>query len=496
VTTVNSRSASDGVDAPPAADPRRWWVLAVLCGLQAMILLDMTIVNVALPRIQESLGFTQSGLAWVVNGYALMAGGLLILGGRFADVFGRRKLLLTGVIVFAVSSALSGAAANPEMMVVGRFGQGLAEAIAAPASLGLIALLFTDAKERTKALGMWGGIMALSGTLGTVVAGVLTDFASWRWLFYINLPVALIVLVLIPKLVSESRMVRDKKGGLDITGALTLTVGLIGVVYGLLQAAEHPWGSSAVLLPLVGGVVVLGIALAVELKAKNPLIPLSFFTNRTRSVVNFATLLYMAAFLSYMFMLTLFVQEVLGYSPLQGGLAWLALSVGIGAGIGVGTALIPKLGVKAVAAIGYVGAGAGLFMTSMISVDTTYWGGLLPGMIVFGLFAGASMPAATNAALHGVTGQDSSLASGVQSTMQQVGTALGLAILVPLALRYAGESIADGATPAVATTDGYAMAFRIGAGLLVLGGILIAVVAEKVDTKLRDMTAESVADVR
>lgn len=496
MTTVNSGSASERVEVPQAVDPRRWWVLVLLCGLQAMILLDITIVNVALPRIQDDLGFTESGLAWVVNGYVLMAGGLLILGGRLADVFGRRRLLLTGVVVFAVSSAVCGAAVSPGMMIAGRFGQGIAEAIAAPASLGLIALLFTDPKERTKALGAWGGIMALAGTLGYVISGVLTELASWRWIFFINLPVALMVLVLLPRLVTESRMVREKNAGLDVTGATTLTLGLVAVVYGLLQAAENPWGSAVVVLPLGAGVALLGATLIVELRAKNPLIPLEFFANRTRSVVNVATLLFMAAFISYTFMLTLFVQQVLGYSPLLGGLAWLPLGFAIGAGIGLGTALIPRLGIRAVASLGYIGAGVGLYLTSMIDVDASYIGGILPGIVVFGVFAGATMPAATNAALHKVTVQDSSLASGVQSTMQQVGAALGVAVLVTLALRYAGDAIQRDVPAEVATTGGYALAFHIGAVLLVLGGILIMALFERVDTELRDPTAERLEEAR
>jgi MFS family permease len=254
VTTTNSNPAAGGSGGARTADPRRWRVLVLLCALQAMILLDVTVVNVALPRIQDDLGFTDAGLTWVVNGYVLMAGGLLVLGGRLADTFGRRRLLVTGVVIFAVSSAISGAAVSPAMMIVGRFGQGVAEALAAPASLGLIALLFTDPKERTKALGAWGGIIGLAGTLGYVLSGVITEFASWHWLFFINLPVALVVLVLVPRMVTESRMTRDRGAGLDVAGASTLTLGLVALVYGLLQAAENPWGAPSVAVPLIAGV--------------------------------------------------------------------------------------------------------------------------------------------------------------------------------------------------------------------------------------------------
>jgi EmrB/QacA subfamily drug resistance transporter len=477
------------VDLRAGKDPRRWWVLALLSGLQFMILLDMTTVNVALPRIQETLGFTDSGLAWVVNGYVLMSGGLLLLGGRLADIIGRRRLLLTGVVVFTASSAVCGAAVSAGMLVAGRVGQGVAEAIAAPASLGLIALLFTDPKERTKALGIWGGLLALGGTLGNVVSGVLTDVASWRWIFYINVPVAVLVLLVLPRLVAESRMVRRGGEGLDLAGAVTSTAGLFAVVYGLLRAAEQPWGSAAVVVPLAAGVCLLAAMVVIEWRTRNPLIPLGFFANRTRSVVNFTTLFFMAAFISFTFMLTLFMQHVLGYSPLRGGLAWLPLGVAIGAGIGLGTALTPRLGVRVVAAAGFAGGGLGLLLLSTIDVGTSYAGGILPGMVVFGLAAGMTMPSTTTAALHGVTGQDSGLASGVQSTMQQVGSALGLAVLVTLAVRHAAGQ--HGVAPDVAMTAGYAMAFRVGAGLMLLGAVLIVLLFERVAPVPRDPAAET-----
>ncbi len=490
--TLSSNASSDEV--PQKLDPRRWRVLVLLCGLQFMILLDLTVVNVALPKIQEGLGFSASGLTWVVNAYVLAAGGLLILGGRLADVFGRRRLLLTGVVLFAVASALSGAAVSQSMMVVGRFGQGTAEALAAPASLGLIALLFTHPKERTKALGIWGGIIGVGATLGYIIGGIVTDSTSWRWIFLINLPVALLVLVLIPRLVSESRMVRDKNASLDVAGAATLTLGMIGIVYGLLQAAEHPWGSATVVLPLIAGAALMVAMIIIERRARNPLIPLSFFANRTRSAVNIVTILFMAAFISYNFMMSLFQQQIRGYSPLMSGLSWMPMAVAIGAGIGLGTALIPRLGIRFVVVIGYLGAGVGLLLTSMIDVNSSYLGGIMPGMIVFGVFAGASMPSSTNASLHGVTVQDSSLASGVLSTMQQIGAALGVAVLVTLAIRDAGDAIKQGVSGAVATTEGYAMSLRIGGSLLILGGILLLALIERIDTQLRDPIAESYAE--
>jgi EmrB/QacA subfamily drug resistance transporter len=477
---------------PPGADPRRWKALIVLSALQFMILLDMTIVNVALPAIEDGLAFSQSGLTWVVNGYALAAGSLLILGGRLADYFGRRRLLVVGVVLFAVSSALCGFATHGGVMILGRFGQGAAEAIAAPASLGLIALLFTDAKERTKALGIWGGLVALGGTLGYVFSGLLTSFTSWRWIFLINLPVAAVALIAIPLLLNESRMSAERRGKLDIGGAVTSTTGLIAIVYGLLQAAENPWGSAAVVFPVGLGVLLLLAMLLIERRVADPLLPRGFFSNRTRSVVNFTSLFFMAAFIGYTFMLTLFEQDVLGYSPLKSGLGYLPLGIGIGVGIGLSSVLVPKIGVKPVVVAGFIGAGVGLGLTSLVTPESSYALGILPGMVIFAVFAGATMPAATNAALHQVTAQNSGLASGVQSTAQQIGGALGLAVLVTFATRRFLTDVTAGEPVEVAMTNGFTLGFQIGSVLMLVGGVLLAVFLERVDGELRDPVLEEV----
>src|SRR4051794_4516500 len=468
-----------GTPAPQGADPRRWKALAVLALIQFMLILDITVVNVALPRIQHDLDFSKAGLAWVVNGYVLMAGGFLLLGGRLADMTGRRRVFLWGIALFAVASATCGAAVNPTMLVASRFAQGLGEALAAPASLGLIALLFPDPRERMKALGIWGGIAGLGGTTGTVISGVLVDFASWRWIFFINLPVALFALVVVPRLVNESRMERGYERP-DYWGALTGTAGLVAVVDGLLQAANHPWGSWNVLLPLLGGFALLGLMVWIEWRSDAPLIPLSFFKNRTRVVTNFVTLFFSSSFFSYFFLLTLFMQQILGYSPLKGGLAYLPFGLTIGAGIGLGTALMPRFGVKAILAIGFFGDAVGMWLTSGIDIHATYVPDVLPGMMVLGFFSGLSFPAIGNAALHEVTGQDSSLASGVQNAMQQIGGAIGLSCLVTLALRHASGQISDGVAPAVAATSGYVLSFRIATVLLAIGGLLVVFLLEHV----------------
>jgi EmrB/QacA subfamily drug resistance transporter len=453
----------------------------------------MTVVNVALPWIQHDLGFSHPGLAWVVNGYVLMAGGLLLLGGRLADIYGRRRMFLAGVGVFGVASAASGAAVTPAMLVASRFVQGAGEALAAPAALGLIAMLFADPKERMKAVGIWGGIAGLGGVSGTVISGALTGLASWRWIFFINLPVALIALMLVPRLAPESRMGGGQQR-IDAAGAVTAAGGLAGIVGGLLQAASHPWGAWQVLIPLAGGAALLAVLALVEARSAAPLIPPQFFANRTRLTANLVGLVFSAAFFTYLFLLTLFEQQVLGYSPLTGGLSYLPFGAALGAGMGLGTALMPRVGVKPVLSAAFFGAATGLLLTSGIGSGASYAGGILPGMLVLGMSAGLSFPAILNAALHQVTSQDSSLASGVQSAMQQAGGALGLACLVALAVRHAAAQVHQGVPAAVAATQGYVLVFRIGAVLLAVGGVLALALLEHVIAQPRNPAAEHSPD--
>jgi EmrB/QacA subfamily drug resistance transporter len=481
----DSRTAAGEVTG---GDPRRWLGLAVLAAMQFMLVLDVTVVTVALPRIQHDLHFSRPGLAWVINGYVLMAGGFLLLGGRLSDLFGRRRLFLAGVIVFGAASAVCGAAVSSSMLVASRFVQGTGEALAGPAALGMIPVLFPDSRERMKALGLWGGIAALGGTSGSVISGALTD-VNWRWIFYINIPVAVFALLMVPRVLPESRMTRQGQR-VDAAGAVAATGGLVAIVYGLLQAASHPWGSWQVLLPLLGGVGLLLVMAGWETRAAAPLIPVRFFANRTRVTSNVLSLALLAAFIGYVFLLTLYMQQVLGYSPLRTGLVYLPLGVGIGAGIGIATALMPRIGVKPTLAIGLLGSAAGLLVASYIQVSSSYPGGILPGLIVFGVFSGICYPALINGALHQVTGQDSGLGSGVQTAMQQIGSALGLATLVTLALRYAASQIGHGVPPALALTRGYALSFRVGAAVLAVAGLLALVLLERVTATPRTALAE------
>ncbi len=478
----------DSTGAVGTADPRRWRGLGVLAAVQFMLVLDITVVTVALPKIQYDLHFSHAGLAWVINGYVLMAGGFLLLGGRLSDLFGRRRLFLAGVLVFGAASAVCGAAVSPAMLVASRFVQGTGEAMAGPAALGMIPVLFPDSRERMKALGLWGGIGGLGGTLGSVVSGALTD-VDWRWIFYINLPVVAFALLTVVRVLPESRMA-DRGHRVDVAGAVTVTGGVVAIVYGLLQAASHPWGSWPVLAPLLGGACLLVVMVVWEARAPEPLIPLRFFSNRTRVTSNVASLFLLAAFIGYVVLLTWYMQQVLGYSPLRTGLLYLPLGVGIGAGIGLCTALMPRLGVKVTLVVGFLGSAAGLLVASHIQVHSSYTGAILPGLIVFGVFSGICYPGLINGALHQTTGQDSGLGSGVQTAMQQIGSALGLATLVTLALRYAGARIAHGVLPAVAQTEGYALAFRVGAALLAVAAVGVLVLLEHVTARPRTALAE------
>ncbi|MFF1381859.1 MFS transporter [Streptomyces sp. NPDC058308] len=494
MSTLDKESPGGANDAVAASDPRRWKALGVLAAIQFMLVMDVTIVLVALPEIDRDLTFTTEGdLAWVLNGYVLMAGGFLLLGGRLADMFGRRKIFMIGVICFGVASATCGAAMSSGMLVSSRFVQGLGEALCGPAALGMIPILFPDARERMKALSVWGGTAALGGVIGSVVSGALTEWIDWRWIFYINIPIALAALLLVPRVMPESRMEREGRS-VDFAGAIGITGGLVAVVYGLIKAADHAWGSSTVLIPLLAGIGVLLLTALWETRVSDPMVPIRFFTNRTRVTSNVVTLALLASFHCYAFLLIIYMQKVLDYSPIKAGMAVVPLAFAMGAGMGAASALMPRIGVKAVLAIGFGGAAAGLFVASSLEADSSYVGGVLPGMLVFGIFSAMCYPALVNGALYQVTGKDSGLASGVQTAMQQIGGALGLATLVPIAIRYTTDHIGEGVLPTVAQSDGASRAFRVGAILVAAAAVLVIALMQKVDAAPRNVLAEAEAE--
>lgn len=462
--------------APASGANRRLPALIVLCFVQFMLVLDDTVVSVALPSVQGDLGFSTAGLAWVVNAYFLAFGGLLLLFGRAADLLGRRRVFLAGVALFGVASLACGLAQEPWQLVAGRSVQGAGAAMASPAALALITLLFPGPDERAKALGVWGGIAGLGGTLGLVISGALTGLASWRWIFLINLPVALFALALLPRLVAESRAHRQAR--IDVPGAVLGTGALISLVYGLLQTGESGWGHAASVVPLVLAVVLAVSFLAVETRTAEPLVPLGFLSSRIRAIANGTTLLFSAAFYAMAFLLMLHLQTVLHYGPLTAGVAYLPYGGGILAGMWLSSRAVLRLGMRLTLVTGFLISSAGLLLLSGVAAGDGYASGVLPGMLITSLGCGLSLPALTMAALTGTTEENAGLGSAVLSSVQQVGGAVGLAALVTLAARR-GNDLADSATPHRAATEGFSLALTVAAALLVLGAGLVATLLGK-----------------
>ncbi|GHG01881.1 MFS transporter [Streptomyces albogriseolus] len=462
--------------APAAGANRRLPALIVLCFVQFMLVLDDTVVSVALPSIQDDLGFSTTGLAWVVNAYFLAFGGLLLLSGRAADLLGRRRVFLAGVALFGAASLACALAQEPWQLVAGRFVQGAGAAMASPAALALITLLFPGPEERAKALGVWGGIAGLGGTLGLVISGALTGLASWRWIFLINLPVALFALALLPRLVAESRA--SHRARIDVPGAVLGTGALISLVYGLLETGESGWGDAASVVPLVLAVVLAVSFLAVETRTAEPLVPLGFLASRIRAVANGTTLLFSAAFYAMAFLLMLHLQTVLHYGPLTAGVAYLPYGGGILAGMWLSSRAVVRLGIRLTLVTGFVTSSAGLLLLSGVAAGDGYASGVLPGMLVTSLGGGLSLPAMTMAALTGTTGENAGLGSAVLSSVQQVGGAVGLAALVTLAAHRSND-LADSATPQRAATEGFSLALTVAAALLMLGAGLVATLLGK-----------------
>lgn len=469
-----------------ATTGRRRSALIVLCFVQFMLVLDDNVVSVALPSIRDELGFSAAGLAWVVNAYFLAFGGLLLISGRAADLLGRRRVFLSGVALFGAASLACGLAQEPWQLVTGRFIQGAGAAMASPAALSLITLLFPGPEERAKAFSIWGGIAGLGGTMGLVISGALTGLTSWRWIFLINLPVAAAALILLPRLVAESRATRQAR--LDVPGAVLGTGAVLSLVYGLLQAGESGWGDSTVAGPLLLAVVLTVSFLAVESRTAEPLVPLAFLSFRTRAVANGATLLFSAALYAMAFLLMIHLQTVLGYGPLKAGVAYLPYGAGILAGMWLSSRAVIRFGMRRTLVVSFLISSAGLLLLSDVAPNDSYASGVLPGMLVMSLGCGLSLPALTVAALTGTTEENAGLGSALLSSVQQIGGAVGVAVLVTLAARRS-DAVADSTSPLHAATEGYSLALIVAAALLALGALLIA-------TLLGNRRSEPAADSR
>ncbi|MFV2176002.1 MFS transporter [Actinomadura sp. LOL_016] len=457
---------------PESPGRRRGPALAVLCFVQFMLVLDDNVVSVALPSVRDDLGFGAAGLAWVTNAYFLAFGGLLLLSGRAADLLGRRRVFLGGVALFGAASLACGLAQEPWQLVTGRFVQGAGAALASPAALSMVTLLFPGTGERARALGVWGGVAALGGTSGLVISGVLTGLADWRWIFLVNLPVAAAAVVLVPRLVGESRAPR--RASLDVPGALLGTGAVLALVHGVLRAGESGWDD-----PVVGPSVLLAAALAaafaaVEARAPEPLVPHGFLAHRTRAVAGAATLLFSAAMYAMAFLLMVHLQSVVGYGPLEAGFAYLPYGAGILAGMWASSRAVARFGARPALAASFLIGAAGMLLLSGIGPDDGYATGVLPGMLVTSVGCGLSLPALTVAALTGTTENDAGLGSAVLGSVQQLGGAMGVAALVTAAAWRGDAAGAAGAAPPRAATDGFSLALTIAAGVLVAGAVLIA----------------------
>jgi EmrB/QacA subfamily drug resistance transporter len=401
--------------------------LLVIASCQLMVVLDITIVNIALPHIQSALGFSTTGLSWVVNAYTLTFGGLLLLGGRAGDILGRRRVFIVGVLLFVVASLFGGLAQNSAELLTARACQGIGGAIASPTALALITTTFPEGPPRNRAFGVFAGVSAGGSAIGLLAGGLLVEWLDWRWVFFVNVPIGVAIALATPRVIKESER---QPGSFDLLGALTSTLGVGLLVYGFIRAAQEGWRDSVTVCAFAGAVVLLGSFLFVEQRSRRPITPLRMFTDRNRAGAYGMMLALAAAMFGMFFFLTLFVQDVLGFSALRAGLAFLPVSVVIASAAGVTSQLLPRYGPKPFMVGGALFAAGGLGWLALTDVDSTYAGSILGPMLVFGLGMGMQFVSLTLMAVSNVAPRETGAASGMLNAMQQVGGSLGLSILV------------------------------------------------------------------
>lgn len=465
----------------------RWLVLVMVCIAQFMVVLDGTVVNVALPHIQESLDFSPETLPWVINAYVLVFGGFLLLGGRAGDIIGRKRLFLIGVVVFTIASALCGFAESSELLLAARALQGLGAAMVSPAALSIVTTTFHDPGERAKALSVWAAIAVGGSAVGLLAGGVLTEALSWEWIFFINAPIGIATFLLSLRIVPESRM--EGRTGVDIAGAVSVTAGVSLLVYGIVKAEDYGWGSATTWLLLGGAVALLALFVLIERLVAHPLVRLGIFKMRALTVTNLVMLAVMGGMFGVFYFTSIYTQNILGYTAVETGVAFLPLTATIIVFSAVAQQLIGRIGAKNVALIGMVIAAAGLLLLRTIEADGSYWTQLLPGIVVMAAGLGLTFVPLTLIATGGVSDNDAGLASGLFNTSQQVGGALGLAILSTVANSRTNTSLADmdltgaptAAQQATAMVEGYHIGFLVGAGLMLVGAVVLAVFVRKRD---------------
>ena len=480
--STSGRSGGELVEPPQSGETNRWLVLVIVCLAQFMVVLDATVVNVALPSIQEDLGFSQANLQWVINGYTLTFGGFLLLGGRAGDLFGRRRLFLVGVALFSGASLLCGLATSEAWLVIARGLQGLGGALVAPTALSIITTTFAEGEDRTKALGVWSAIAASGGAFGLLLGGLLTDLLSWEWVFFVNVPVGIATALLALRYVPESRA-GLKSTALDLPGAVSVTAGLIVLVYAIVKAESNGWGSATTLVLAAIAFALLAAFVFIERRHPAPLIRLGIFRTRSLAGANVVMLLAAGGLFAFFFFSTLYVQLILGYSPLEAGLAFLPVALGIGVGAGLAGQLVKRIGVRSTTVIGMVMAAFGLWLFSRAPVDGDYLSHVFPAIIPQSIGMGLTFVPVTLIATTNVANEDAGLASGLFNTSQQIGGALGLAILSTLAADKTDEVLGalsgrpGPAEQAAALLEGFDTAFVAAAVLLLVGAaVLLATV--------------------
>ena len=447
-----------------------WVVLVLICLAQFMVVLDATIVNVALPSIQKDLDLSEGSLQWIVNAYTLVFGGFLLLGGRAGDLLGRKRLFLIGLVIFTAASFLDGLASSEGMLIAARSLQGLGAALISPAALSIIATTFAEGKERARALGVWAAIAIGGSAVGLVLGGVLTQYFSWPWIFYVNVPVGIVGFVLSARLIPESRDAHAAQS-YDIAGAVAVTGGLMALVYAIVDAQQAGWGSTKTLGFFALAAALLVAFVVIELRTKAPLVRLSIFRIRSLLTANIAMFLAMSGMFAMFFFNTLYIQRVLGFGPLKAGVAFLPFSAGIMISAGLASQFAPRIGVRPVAAVGFVLSAAGLLLLTQLPVHGSYLTNVLPSIALSSLGMGAVFMPLTLIATTGLDDADQGLASGLFNTSQQIGGALGLAVLSTLAT----SKTPSVGSPTANLVTGFHWAFAAGAVVMIVAlGAMVA----------------------
>jgi EmrB/QacA subfamily drug resistance transporter len=468
-------------DAQAAQDNRRWWTLALVVAAQFMVVLDVAIVNVALPSIKTDLHFTQESLQWVVTAYAILFGGALLLGGRMGDLLGRRRMFIAGLALFTVSSLLDGLAWSEGSLIAFRSLQGLGAALLSPAALSILTTTFKEGRERNIALGVWGAASGSGGAAGVLLGGVLTSAFGWSWIFFVNLPVGVLLIVVAPMLVYESRADLGHRR-FDAAGAVSITSGLMLLVYAMTRASQHGWGTTSSIGLLAVSAALIASFVVIELRSPAPLLPMRIFRLRTLATSNVTSLLVAGALFSQFFLLTLYMQQVLHYSALKTGVAYIALTASIVAFSAVSQSLVTRVGIRKVLPVGLTMAAAALVLYARLPVQGHYFWDLFPAFLLSGIGLALSFVPMVIGGLTGVTQSDAGVASGLFNTSQQVGGAIGVAAATTIATTFTAHYVhahpGSSLLGAHALTHGFAITFYVLAGLMIAGGLLAALFIE------------------